>query len=78
MADKPAASSATGDPDTLSPAGAVAPMATTKAGCGIRIDPDVLNEDVGFDFSAAADYLVRLEEDADSGSDSRSAEVSGR
>ena len=26
---------------------------TIKAGCGIRFDPDSLDEDAGFDFSAA-------------------------
>ena len=36
------------------PAAGTAPaMRTIKAGCGIRIDPDSLNEEIGFDFSGA-------------------------
>ncbi|WP_097459262.1 hypothetical protein [Mangrovitalea sediminis] len=31
---------------------------TVKAGCGIRYDPETLNEEVGFDFSDAASLLA--------------------
>ena len=30
-----------------------AELKTVKAGCGIRFDPDTLNEESGFDFSGA-------------------------
>ena len=31
---------------------------TVKAGCGIRFDPDILNDEAGFDFSAAEKILA--------------------
>lgn len=40
------------DSDSAKKAG-TAEFKTVKAGCGIRFDPDILDEDSGFDFSAA-------------------------
>ncbi|WLQ12667.1 hypothetical protein O5O45_23340 [Hahella aquimaris] len=33
------------------------PAQLVKAGCGVRFDPEQLDEDTGFDFSGAADLL---------------------
>ncbi|AZZ90021.1 hypothetical protein EUZ85_04585 [Hahella sp. KA22] len=33
------------------------PPPLVKAGCGVRFDPEQLDEDTGFDFSGAADLL---------------------
>lgn len=38
---------------------------TVKAGCGIRFDPDTLDEDAGFDFSGAQ----KLNSDSDTSAD---------
>ena len=40
------------DEDDITQTG-TAEFKTVKAGCGIRFDPDTLNEDAGFDFSQA-------------------------
>jgi hypothetical protein len=40
------------DTDNEKKAG-TAEFKTVKAGCGIRFDPETLDEDAGFDFSAA-------------------------
>ena len=45
---------------------------TVKAGCGIRFDPDTLDEDAGFDFSGAQKLISDLDLDLDSNSDSDS------
>ena len=48
------------------PAPGTAPAAkTVKAGCGIRYDPETLNEEVGFDFSDAASLLAADAESAE-------------
>lgn len=36
---------------------------TVKAGCGIRFDPDTLDEDAGFDFSQAQELADKSEPD---------------
>jgi hypothetical protein len=36
---------------------------TVKAGCGIRFDPDTLDEDSGFDFSQAQELADQSEPD---------------
>lgn len=38
---------------------------TVKAGCGIRFDPDTLDDEAGFDFSAAEQLQAKDEQDAD-------------
>ena len=38
---------------------------TVKAGCGIRFDPETLNEDAGFDFSQAQELADKDEPDLD-------------
>ena len=38
---------------------------TVKAGCGIRFDPDTLDEDAGFDFSGAQKLISDLDKSAD-------------
>tara|TARA_R110002167_G_scaffold361510_4_gene579922 strand:+ start:153 stop:347 length:195 start_codon:yes stop_codon:yes gene_type:complete len=40
-----------------------AEIKTVKAGCGIRFDPEVLNEDAGFDFSQAQELKDKSEPD---------------
>ncbi len=53
------------DPDEARPPG-VAHIHICKAGCGFRFDPDTLEPDTGFDFSAATsllDALVAVEGD---------------
>ena len=39
---------------------------TVKAGCGIRFDPDTLDEDAGFDFSGAQKLISDSDSDSDS------------
>lgn len=43
--------------DDSAPEPGVAKIKTIKAGCGFRFDPDSLDDDTGFDFSAAAGLL---------------------
>ncbi|MBU6954289.1 MULTISPECIES: hypothetical protein [unclassified Hahella] len=49
------------------------PPPLVKAGCGVRFDPEQLDEDTGFDFSGAADLLK--EEKAQQESDEREQET---
>ncbi len=41
------------DHEQKQPAKGTAEFKTIKAGCGIRFDPETLDEEAGFDFSAA-------------------------
>lgn len=50
--------------------GAVDTNQTKKAACGIRYDPDTLDDSTDFDFSAAAQLKPDTEEDPRSNTDS--------
>ncbi|ABC27387.1 hypothetical protein HCH_00478 [Hahella chejuensis KCTC 2396] len=42
------------------------PAQLVKAGCGVRFDPEQLDDETGFDFSGAADLLKKqVEREAD-------------
>lgn len=49
--------------DEDSPAQGTAEFKTVKAGCGIRFDPEQLDEESGFDFSDAKELVNNTEED---------------
>ena len=38
---------------------------TVKAGCGIRFDPEMLNEEAGFDFSGVEKVSLEADESKD-------------